>query len=250
MDLLHAGVYVNQLHLKLIPFLEEKLDSRVWGSISFGDDFASFQSRFSSCLLLLGLILACRNYTKSPLLRSFPFRLDRFAVQELLTVEPTWQGWQGLIACMLHVASALSRMKNTIYTWQCRSALWAQEMNFGWVTGEPSSLDESSQSSHSPSLVHDSHRRVSKQEQIQLLISKLCDGQRFKGVGDGTKERAIARHDWKRNWRLRINLSCFAVWVKSQGPSLHLHVSVQWALLSFDSICYFCNFFLAWNLEC
>ena len=68
----------------------------------------------------------------------------------------------------------------------------------GGVTGETSSLGESSlsyQSSHSPLFVHDSHPRVSKHEQIQLLISKLCDGQRFKGVGDRTKERAIARHD-------------------------------------------------------
>ena len=45
-----------------------------WGSISFGDDFASFQSKFSSWLSLLGLILACRDYMKLPLLRSIPFQ--------------------------------------------------------------------------------------------------------------------------------------------------------------------------------
>ena len=104
----------------------------------------------------------------------------------------------------------------------------------GGVTGETSSLGESSlsyQSSHSPLFVHDSHPRVSKHEQIQLLISKLCDGQRFKGVGDRTKERAIARHDRKNIWRLRIKLSCFTLWVKSRRASLHVHVSVHWALL-------------------
>ena len=72
-DMMHAvASYVNQFHLKLIAFLE-KLNS-IWGSISFRDDFASFQSTFSSWLTWLGLILAYKNYMKSLLLRSIPFQ--------------------------------------------------------------------------------------------------------------------------------------------------------------------------------
>ena len=67
-------VYMNQFHLQLIPFLEEKLDSRVWGSISFGENVARFQSAFSSWLSWIGLILAYKNYMKSLLLRSIPFQ--------------------------------------------------------------------------------------------------------------------------------------------------------------------------------
>ena len=71
--LLHAvASYVNQFHLKLVAFLE-KLSS-IWGSISFREDFASFQSTFSSWLTWLGLILAYKNYMKSLLLRSIPFQ--------------------------------------------------------------------------------------------------------------------------------------------------------------------------------
>ena len=72
-DMMHAvASYVNQFHLKLMAFLK-KLNS-IWGWISFRDDFASFQSTFSSWLTWLGLILAYKNYMKSPLLRSIPFQ--------------------------------------------------------------------------------------------------------------------------------------------------------------------------------
>ena len=137
-------------------------------------------------------------------------------------------------ACSVWEAHCHAWRTTLSITRQCRSALWAQETNFGWGHRRNIILGESSlsyQSSHSPSFVHDSHPRVSKYERIQLLISMLCDGQRFKGVGDRRKERAIARHDRINIWRLRIKLSCFTLWVKSRRASLHVHVSVHWALL-------------------